>query len=624
MLPFTICVVAGLQYLIHPQKLGSIQETINSDAIIPITLLATDEVFGDVEGILQLLDSYDDVFIPDFGSILVEKPGSNGSNVALESDLAPRQVYHLDQVTALEDMAELPSGPYFLHGPNLHQAWRLYDDEFGAFTFGVIPDDLYQVDEFQALTSSSFQGDSVSIPVPSRLYHPRPSPRKPLSGIRVSISDTISLKGTHITFSSRAWKSLYNTPSNVTAEYARYLLDLGAVIVGKTKTSQFGTGAEWVDEQAPWSARGDEYERFKEGSIGASAALIGYEWLQHGVGVDDTRNTPEKGLYSIALSFGGISTGGIATKTSFDRLRLSSRSLEDLLDITAKSLGEEPHKLRSAKRILYPVDLASTDETQQTALNSFLSILQDYVGVDVEHIDIGSIWAQNPPIGASNESMQEYMRQAPFRAWCYEYRHSFEEFRGEYRQKFRKEPFAETTPQFFWNQCKAVTETEHHEDVERIELYREWFHGNVMPISTTPKAELDAVLILPCGKSSKIEHRDEAVAPPTISEGIGLDSLVAILGVPYLSVPFTQEPYDSRISGRTEYQPICVSMMGPQGSDADTIRLVKQALEKAHVRTRVDTGRLAFPVDEASQLRNDQDAQVPMFLPQSPSLSDEL
>lgn len=128
---------------------GSIQEIINSDAIIPITLLTTDEVFGDLEGLLQLLDDYDDVFIPDFGSVLVEKPGNgNASAVNSLEDSSARQVYHLDDIVGLsDDFAELPSGPYFLHGPNLHQAWRLYDDDLGAFAFGVIPDDVNHPDE---------------------------------------------------------------------------------------------------------------------------------------------------------------------------------------------------------------------------------------------------------------------------------------------------------------------------------------------------------------------------------------------------------------------------------------------------------------------------------------------
>ncbi|KAJ4313535.1 hypothetical protein N0V84_009353 [Fusarium piperis] len=613
MLPFTTCIVAGLPYLIHPQKLGSIQETINSDAIIPITLLTTDEVFGDLEGILQLFDSYDDVFNLDFGSILVEKPGGSESHVVVNTTLTGRQVYHLDQITALEDMAELPSGPYFLHGPNLHQAWRLYDDEFGAFTFGVIPDDLYQPDEFQPLTSSSFQGGSQVIPVPSRLYHPRPSPRKPLSGIRISISDTVSLKGTHTTFSSRAWKYLYGNPSDVTAKYTHKLLDLGAVLVGKTKTSQFGTGAEWVDEQAPWSARGDEYERLKGGSVGAAAASIGYEWLQHSIGVDNGRIIPDCGIYSVVTSQGGISTKDIWTTSSLDRFRLLSRSLEDLFDITNKALDQHSREPEPPKRVLYPVDMMSVDEKQQEALDHFVTTLEDLLGVEAQRIDIGAIWAENPPDEASDEGMQAYMRHAPFRSWCYEYYHAFGEFRHEYRQKTQREPFAESTPQFFWDKCKATTETEYRKDLKRLEIYRQWFHENIM---TTPNA--DAILVLPCRQSSRVEHRDEAVAPPTISEGVGPEMLASILGVPHLAVPFTQVPHESRISGRIEYQAVCVSVIGPRGSDTGLIQVVKQALEKAHVRTRIQTGRLAFLVET---LRN---GRYPKTVPQPTSLSDEL
>jgi hypothetical protein len=36
----------------------------------------------------------------------------------------------------------LPSGPYFLRGWNIHQAWRLYPDELDAFIFAVIPEDV--------------------------------------------------------------------------------------------------------------------------------------------------------------------------------------------------------------------------------------------------------------------------------------------------------------------------------------------------------------------------------------------------------------------------------------------------------------------------------------------------
>lgn len=83
------------------------------------------------------------MFNPEFGSILVEKTGNNTNNVLTDA----RLTYHMDLINTLEGLSELPSGPYFLHGPNLHQAWRLYDDEYGAFTAGIIPDDVDQPKE---------------------------------------------------------------------------------------------------------------------------------------------------------------------------------------------------------------------------------------------------------------------------------------------------------------------------------------------------------------------------------------------------------------------------------------------------------------------------------------------
>ena len=36
----------------------------------------------------------------------------------------------------------LPSGPYFLRGQDLHQAWKLYDDSLGALIQTVVPDNV--------------------------------------------------------------------------------------------------------------------------------------------------------------------------------------------------------------------------------------------------------------------------------------------------------------------------------------------------------------------------------------------------------------------------------------------------------------------------------------------------
>ncbi|EGU74531.1 hypothetical protein FOXB_14976 [Fusarium oxysporum f. sp. conglutinans Fo5176] len=545
MLPITTCFVAGLQYLIHPLKLGTIQETINPDALIPITLLSTEEIFGDLEGILQLFDSIDDVFVPDFGSILVEKSGDNSSQVQVDT----RQIYHMDQIKALDGFSELPSGPYFLYGPNLYQAWRLYDDEFGAFTSGVIPDDLNQPDD-------------------------------------------------------RAWKSLYRNASSSTAKYAQSLIDQGAIIVGKTKISHLGAGAEWVDQQAPWSARGDGYHRMEGGSVGAAAASAGYSWIDYSIGVDDGRVMSEGGIYSLSQP----------ENLSADIFAASNRSLKGLLDFTANAKAGASEA--SSARIIVPDDLSSSEKSQKTAIATFVSILQDLLDTKVEYVNVGKIWEKSPPSEASNEGMQAYMQKAPFLSWCYDYYHSFDNFRDEYKQKFDKKPFVEATPQFFWNECKSVTEEENRQDTERLGVYRKWFRENIMRTST-PNAKGDAVVILPCGKS-QVEHRNDPVAPPTIYKGIDSTTLAPILGASILSFPFTQVPYESDISGMTEYQPVCISVL-IHGNDKWTIQLIKKALEAGHIPTKVDVGRFTFPVKKSDHGNNQ--VQAPLS---GQNVSDEL
>lgn len=131
------------------------------------------------------------------------------------------------------------------------------------------------------------QGNFKTVPVPSRLYHPRPSARKPLSGLRISVSDSLSLHGVPTTLGSRAWSSLYTSRGEVNTNYVQEIINLGAVVIGKTKMTQFGRlglDGEWVDEQAPWNPRGDGHQKISGSSPGAAAALMGYEWMDHAVG----------------------------------------------------------------------------------------------------------------------------------------------------------------------------------------------------------------------------------------------------------------------------------------------------------------------------------------------------
>jgi len=73
--------------------------------------------------------------------------------------------------------------------------------------------------------------------VPSRLYTP-PSAERPLNGLRVTVKDNYHLAGVHTTLGSRSYAKLYG-PQSQTSELVKRLVDLGAVIIGKTKMGAY-------------------------------------------------------------------------------------------------------------------------------------------------------------------------------------------------------------------------------------------------------------------------------------------------------------------------------------------------------------------------------------------------
>lgn len=63
-------------------------------------------------------------------------------------------------------------------------------------------------------------------------------------------------------------------------------IDLGAIIVGKFKTSQFAAGLhpwEWIDVHYPFNPRGDGYLTCSGSSSGGGCAIAAYEWLDFAV-----------------------------------------------------------------------------------------------------------------------------------------------------------------------------------------------------------------------------------------------------------------------------------------------------------------------------------------------------
>ncbi|PHH61808.1 hypothetical protein CDD81_7972 [Ophiocordyceps australis] len=588
------CVVAGSQYLLHPQKLGTIQETIFPDALIPVTLLETHEIFdGDLAATLRRFELEDDVFIAEFGNVLIEKPGSNSSTQGQKLRRAANFRLH-NAAAPKQDFARLPSGPYFLHGPNLYQAWRLYEDSLGAFAFGVIAENTTLQQTFRTVSVLADSGAHKAIAVPSRLYFKAPSENKPLNGMRIAVPDAVALAGVPTILSSRAWNEVNDAPASSNADLIQQLLDLGAIIVGKSKSSQFGSGYEWVDEAAPWSSRGDGYQSPLGGASGAAMATAGYPWLETATGLDaiDGLRKPAaaQGLFTIRTTRDTISLKGSQISSSlFDTVAFVDR---DVVKLHATLAAIMPTSTTSApSRLIYPINLFNdTMMEQKDLMTKFVKALENELGIKAEKLDVSAKWASTPPLQARGLGLQEYIKDSPFRAFCYEFYHQYDNFRAAYQDKVQHLPYAEATVQYRWDIGKNISEGEYSDDVRRMSIVRNWFQENIMPLTLK---EPWTALVMPFG--SQHGNRDDESSEPTKPWGITEQLLPMILNVPQMIAPFGQSPYESRM-GTQEYFPFSGAVLGPRGSDPALVNLVSRSFQRANWPTKVSTGRFVFSV----------------------------
>jgi len=200
---------------------------------------------------------------------------------------------------------------------------------------------------------------ALTIAVPSRLYF-TPTEEKPLAGLRIAVKDTQDVRRIRTTGSSRAYARLYG-PWDKSATGVQRLLDQGAIVIGKLKSTQFGecelATCDWVEYHAPWNPRGDGYQTPSASSSGSGAAVATYEWLDLATGTDcmwypcqfDSINWKKytgsgsvrapaaiNGVFGIRPSTGAIDNQGVIPfSKNFDTFGIFTRDMETLSKASA-------------------------------------------------------------------------------------------------------------------------------------------------------------------------------------------------------------------------------------------------------------------------------------------------
>ena len=304
--------------------------------------------------------------------------------------------------TGINGTGLLPNGPYFISvaGAAIFQPLRLYSDFAGAFTQPLIPDG----DAYAPIPAAIAGIQSPAVGVPSRLYFV-PTPEKPLAGVRLGIKDIFDVAGVKTSDGNRAVYGLYPAKT-ANAVPVQKLIDAGAVIVGKMKTSQFANGEfateDWIDYHSPFNPRGDGYNDPSSSSSGPGAGVASYPWLDLTLGSDTGGSI--RGPSQVQGLFGNRPSHGLVDLTGV-------MPLAPELD-TAGFLCRDPTIWATAASVLYdgldfytqfPKKIStynfpnSSDDASHAIVLNFLGTLEKFLSATSSPLDLDTMWTDSKP-----------------------------------------------------------------------------------------------------------------------------------------------------------------------------------------------------------------------------------
>lgn len=306
--------LSGISYYVRPLEKGTIDparlSTSTTRAATVISSARGDVCTSDILDLVTEFLSTDDVYSLDFlSTIVIQTPSGISNKCPIDEGTCQGLSHNIEceiiYATASSLETLLPSGPYFLSSNGIYEAWRLYPDYLDSFEITVIPGaelatyenhlaafryrlELTIVMRFSVLTTLERNGIWKNVAVPSRLYT-KSSAEKPLAGTRISVKGNFKLAGIKTTMTNRCYTQLYSVEIE-NADFVEKLMELGAIIVGKTWMCSFASGEEptdqWIDFHCPFNPRGDTYQSPGGSSSGAGTSLAGYPWLDYSIGTD--------------------------------------------------------------------------------------------------------------------------------------------------------------------------------------------------------------------------------------------------------------------------------------------------------------------------------------------------
>jgi aspartyl-tRNA(Asn)/glutamyl-tRNA(Gln) amidotransferase subunit A len=190
--------------------------------------------------------------------------------------------------------------------------------------------------------------------------------QRPLEGLPIAVKDLIDTRGIETRYGSAAYVG--NVPA-ADAEVVRTLVELGAIVIGKTTTHEFAWGVTTDSPAFGQTLNPLDKTRIPGGSSGGAAAAIGFGAVAGGLGTDTGGSVRIPAALCGVVGFkptqGRFSTQGIfPLAQSLDHAGLLGANVDDVI-VLATALGIEAQRgnaWRSARlgiiREIAPVPLS--------------------------------------------------------------------------------------------------------------------------------------------------------------------------------------------------------------------------------------------------------------------------
>jgi len=584
--------IGGHRYAIARQAEAQIGTGSSGDSLATVLDLSRQQTQTEelsAEWIQTTIDVYqeDDVFRADFIQTVV----FTGAKEIKLSDKAREYLAEMGNHYIHFHPSPIPPGPYAIIDGELREVWKLVDDVYGTCMATLKPHP-HNSQGFELFHCTGSGGLVPSFALRSRIRD-KVAFDSPIAGFRIVTKDNIHLQGTKVSQGNKAFHDTY-PPQEDSAHCLKGLVEKGVAIVGKTKMNSFGNWEEpleYIDYQAPWNPRGDGYQSTGGSSSGSAAALAAYDWLDIAIGTDTwasvTRPALWCGLFALRPTLGTVSTKGIEPFCQvFDTAGLLGRDLQKCRIFASEWLDKDLLATNKPfSSVIWPTDYWSIIDPAQTKLaRGFVAAIEAVLGISSRDVSFSEAWNENPPAEAAGQSLSDYIDDST-KAQCYDAYHNCDDFRDRYRERYGHEPYVSPPNRGMWDFAKTISKEKRDEDFRRLGVYKEWFNESFFGETDNP------VIVMPL-ECMAPRYRDEVPnfkRPP--QRGVNSLALAAVLGAPALSVPISEVPYHSRVSGQEERMPFVVALMSLPGTDLLLMDTIYDVLKKSGMKTTVAAGK---------------------------------